>query len=314
VIRRVIRAKSKNNYLGWTFGGLWAIGWVAAMFLAASITKDFREYEHTNTPITITQPANGKMILAVSQPVLDYTGRFNWMNDGGEGWDLSSDTLKLSTVRFDIKASSDNSYHVSLKKYSFGKTEEEAGDRANKIQYTVYSRDSILDLGNGYAIGKESKFRGQQVEIEILVPIGKKIRFDESVNDKLNSVNVKVRRSHRRKRVVDIEINDSRSSRYRPGIDYVMGVNGELKDPNGTTVTTPPDSNYQNSDTGRTEKPVKKDSLQERKKMLEEELKQINEKQKQQSPGAFIKENKETSEKNVFTGDPSPVFSLVQIY
>lgn len=316
VVRRVIRAKSKNNYLGWTFGGMWAIGWVAAILLASSIAKDFREYEHTNTPITITQPANGKMILAVSQPVLDYTGRFDWMNDGGEGWDLSSDTLKLSTVRFDIKASADDSYHVALKKYSFAKTEEEAVDRANKIQYTIYSRDSILDLGNGYSISKESKFRGQQVEIEILVPIGKKIRFDESVDDKLNSVNVKVRRSYRRKRVVDIEINDGHSSRYRPGIDYIMGVNGELKDPNGTTVTTRPDNNYryQSSDTNKTKKPAKTETLEERKKRLEEELKDINEKQKQQSPGAFIKENNETKEKNTFSGDPSPVFSLVQIY
>ena len=315
VIRRVIRAKSKNNYLGWTFGGMWAIGWVSAILLASSIAKDFREYEHTNTPVTITQPANGKMILTVSQPVLDYTGRFDWMNEGSEGWDLSSDTLKLSTVRFDIKASADDLYHVTMKKYSFGKTEDEAVDRANKIQYTVYSRDSILDLGNGYAIGKESKFRGQYVEMEILVPVGKKIRFHESVDDKLNSVNVKVRRSYRRRRVVDIDFNDSHSSRYRPGIDYIMGVNGELKDPNGTTVTTQPDNNYryQNADSGKTVQPAKPDSLEIRKKRLEEELREINEKQKQANPGAFIKENNGTKEKNTFSVGPSPVFSLIQI-
>jgi len=294
---------------------MWTIGWVAAILLASSIAKDFREYEHTNTPVTITQPANGKMILAVSQPVLDYTGRFDWMNDGGEGWDLSTDTLKLSTVRFDIKASPDNSYYVTMKKYSFGKTEEEAADRANKIQYSVYSRDSILDLGNGYSIGNESKFRGQQVEIEILVPIGKKIRFDESVDDKLNCVNTKVKRSYRRKRVVDIEINDDHSSRYRPGIDYIMGVNGELKDPNGGTVTTQPDNNYryQNADSGKNVQPAKPDSLEIRKKQLEEEIKKINEKQKQANPGPFIKENNGTKEKNKFSGDPSPFFSLVHI-
>ena len=316
LIRRIIRAKSKNNYLGWTFGGMWAIGWVAATFLAASITKDFREYEHTNTPIMINQPANGRMIVAVSQPTLEYTGRFDWMNEGGEGWDLSSDTLKLSAIRFDVKASTDDAYHVTLKRYSFGKTGEEAIDRAGKIQYTVYSRDSILDLGNGYSIGKESKFRGQQVEIEILVPVGKKIRFDESVDDKLNSVNVKVRRSHRRKRVVDININEGRSSRYRPGIDYIMGINGELKDPNETSVKPAPANNYryQNSDTGKTEKPVETDTLEQRKKRLEEELKKIYEEQKKGKPDAFIKENREVGEKNSFTGNLSPVFSLVQIF
>lgn len=315
VIRRVIGSKSKNNYLGWTFGGMWAIGWVAVVLLASSIAKDFREYEYTNTPITINQPVNDKMILAVSQPVLDYTGRFNWMNDGGEGWDLTSDTLRLSTVRFDIKASADDSYHVSLKKYSFGETEEEAFNRANKIQYTVNSRDSVLDLGNGYAIGKENKFRGQQVEIEILVPVGKKIRFDESVNDKLNSVNVKVRRSQRRKRVVDIEINEGRMYRYRPGIDYIMGVNGELKDPNGTTVPDQPDNNYryQNADTNKSKNPVKTETREEKKKRLEEELKKINDEEKTGKPGTSIKENNKDGDINSFTGNLSPVTSLLHI-
>jgi phage shock protein PspC (stress-responsive transcriptional regulator) len=315
MIRRIIRAKSKNNYLGWTFGGMWALGWVAATLLAASIAKDFREYEHIDTAVSINQPINGKMIVAVSQPVLEYTGRFDWMNEGGEGWDLSSDTLKLSAIRFDVKASADDAYHVTLKRYSFGKTGEEAYDRAGKIQYSIYSRDSVLDLDNGYAVGKESKFRGQQVEIEILVPVGKKIRFDESVDDKLNSVNVKVRRGYRRKRVVDIDINDDHSSRYRPGIDYIMGVNGELTDPNGKSIISQPDNDYryQNSDTGQIKTPVKRDTLEERKKQLEEELKKINDEQKKEKPDAFIKEKTGGDEKNSFTGDPAPVFSLIQI-
>ena len=87
----------------------------------------------------------------------------------------------MSTVRFNINASKDSSYYVTMKKYSYGRTQAEAMRRAEKIQYSVYSKDSVLDLSNGYAIDKDSKFRGQQVEIEIQVPVGKKIRFDESV-------------------------------------------------------------------------------------------------------------------------------------
>ena len=63
---------------------------------------------------------------------------------------LFLDTLKLSTVRFDVQASADSSYHVVLKKYSYGKTEEDALSRAENIQYTISSKDSILDMGSGY--------------------------------------------------------------------------------------------------------------------------------------------------------------------
>ena len=37
LIRRMMNVKSQNRYIGWTFGGLWALGWVCASLLAASI-------------------------------------------------------------------------------------------------------------------------------------------------------------------------------------------------------------------------------------------------------------------------------------
>ena len=208
------------------------------------ISKDFREYEHSNNSVTLTQPANGKLIVAVSEPELEYTGRFDWINDEGEGWDLTNDTLKLSTVKFNIRASTDSLYRVNLKRYSFGKTEEEAMRRAEKISYEVYSRDSVLDLANGYAVDKDSKFRGQQVEIEIFVPVGKKIRFDESVNNKLNPANIRIKRSYRRNRVVDIDVEDDYWHRFRSGVDYVMGIDGSLKEVSGTGVIRSGDYRY----------------------------------------------------------------------
>jgi len=308
VIRRILRVRSRNSYLGWTFGFLWTVGWVAAILLASSITKDFREYEHSDNPVEITQPANGKMIVAVSAPELEYTGRFDWVNDEGEGWDLSNDTLKLSTVKFNIKASPDSAYHVALKSYSFGRTEEEAMRRAEKVQYTAYSRDSVLDLASGYAIDKDSKFRGQQVEIEILVPVGKKIRFDESVNDKLNPANIRVKRSYRRNRIVDIDVEEDYWHRFRSGVDYVMGIDGSLKDVSGTTgYRSSGDYRYEESDSIQIKKAIEK---------KRQELKELEELDKKETkPGAGNTESMDDiEEENAFTSTVSPVFSLVRYF
>lgn len=321
VFRRITRTKSRNNYLGWTFGALWTIGWVAAVLLASSITKDFREYEHTSTPITITQPVKGKMIIAVSEPELEYSGRFSWMNDGGTGWDLSSDTLKLSTIEFDVKASPDSAYHVTMKKYSFGSSEENALARAEKIQYNISSRDSVLDLKNGYVIDKASKFRGQHVKIEIQVPIGKKIRFDESVNDKLNPVNVRIERSRRRNRVSGIEINDNRSYRYRSGVDYIMDINGNLKDENGTQAREvfTPDDNYRYPGNNTTPEKEQKSDIEkqieiEKKKREESDkkIKDLEEAQKKSQTKIKKTINKSQNEEKAFASGPIPASSLIQ--
>ena len=307
LIRRILRVRSRSSYMGWIFGVLWTIGWVVAILFVASIMRDFREYEHKDELVNIKQPANGKLIVAVSQPELTYTGRFDWINDGGEGWDLSSDTLRLSTIRFNIKASLDSSYHVILKRYSFGKSEEEALTRANKISYSVFSRDSILDLSSGYAIDKDSKFRGQQVEIEIEVPVGRKIRFDESVNEKLNPVKFKVKRTYRNRRVVNIEVDEDNYFHFRSGVDYIMGIDGSLKDPLGNTAPTN-DYRYEGKDTTIN---IQQEIENERRRKEESErkIKELENKQKEAKPNSL--KNLKTDEKNALAGSPSSVFSLV---
>jgi len=231
---------------------------------------------------------------------LEYTGRFDWINDEGEGWDLTDDTLKLSTVKFNVRASSDSIYHVNLKRYSFGKNEEEALRRAEKISYQVFSRDSVLDLANGYAIDKGSKFRGQQVEVEILVPVGKKIRFDESVDNKLNPTNIRVKRSYRRNRIVDIDVDEDYRNRFRSGVDYVMGIDGSLKEVGGNGVIRSGDYRYDDSDTN------KKQELNE-----PEELK---EKKKKEPPSGNTESMDSDEEEEVMASSPTAVFSLVRTY
>ncbi|MGQ0738028.1 MAG: PspC domain-containing protein [Bacteroidota bacterium] len=324
IIRRITRAKSKSNYLGWTFGGLWALGWVAMTLFVTNMVRDFRQYEQAeDIPVTLAPVVSNKLIVAVSQPELEYTGGFGWMNDGSNGWDISSDTLKIAAVKFTVKPSPDAQYHASIKKYSFGKTTIEAETRAEKIQFTATCKDSVLDIGNGYAIDKESKFRGQNVEVEILVPIGKKIRFDESVKRKLNSIHVKVKRSERRNRITGLEIDgDDDAFHYRTGIDYEMGIGGELKGPDGVTVAPrnnnyryqPADTNTKTNNAAEIQKQIDKIKRQ-REKSNEEtdrQLKELEDKIKASKPGASTKPGIKKKTDVSYAMGPSPVSSVAQ--
>lgn len=310
VIRRILRTRSRHSYLGWIFGSLWTIGWVSAILFAASISKDFRYHTTDNDvkeDIIITQPVNGKMVVAVSEPELEYTGRFSWIDDDhdGNGWDLTSDTLKLSTVKFSFKPSTDSLYHVTQIKHSFGRNEDEAINRASKIQYSIISRDSVLDLASGYSIDKDSKFRGQQVEILVYVPIGKKIRFDQSVTDKLNPVQFRIKRSWKKRRPFDVRFDDSYSFRYTTDVDYIMGIDGYLSDASGKKFI---------DEERRTEE---NDSIQlqrdiERKK---QELKELEDrKNKKQSSVKPESMDDETDVTRSSTSISSPMFSIAKSF
>jgi phage shock protein PspC (stress-responsive transcriptional regulator) len=318
IVRRILGVRSRRSYLGWTFGFLWTIGWVTAVLLAASISKDFRVYDSVATDITTAQPANGKMIVVVSEPELAYTGGFSWINDDAEGWDLSGDTGRLSTVKFHFPKSNDSAYHVIIRKYSYGRTEEEAQRRAEKIQYHVNSKDSVLDLGNGYTIDKESKFRGQQVEIEIQVPVGKKIHFDSSVPDKLNPANFKIKRTRRHRTtmngrvIVDYSYGDN-YFRFRTDIDYIMGIDGKLKDPSGNSINSSEYYMYydESNDTLNL-----RQQLEEEKRKREEsdkKIKELEKKQKETKLPTGAAESMESKDGTVARAS-IPVFSLVKSF
>jgi phage shock protein PspC (stress-responsive transcriptional regulator) len=306
LLRRIMKVKSQNNYLGWTFGGLWALGWVSVTLFVASLVNDFRmsNYKRPATEIAITQPANGKMIVKVSEPEVEYSGSMPWIDIDGEGLDITKDTLKYANVKIeDVLLSTDGNYHVEIKKYSRGRTTMDAENKAQKIQFNVSSKDSVLDLGSSLAIDKETKFRGQKVIVIIKVPAGKKIRFDETI-DKLHSFNISIneRNEWRRNGNQDWDINNE-SFGYKINVDYTMGADGQLKDENGAAVNTQPsnDYRYENNDSLNLEKKKR-------------EVKELEEKLNKKGPKPSVhkkKMNNKEPETSVAIG-PSPLSSLVE--
>ena len=280
LVRRIIGVRRRQSYLGWIFGVLWVFGWVCAILLATSAFNDWSEFQSGQEKIiTTAQPQNGKMIVVVSQPEIEYTGRFGWMNDDREGWDLSNDSLKVAFVRVDVQKSMDSLYHVRVNKYSFGKSREDARKRADQFDYAVSSIDSVLDLANGFSIYKDSKFRGQRVQVLIEVPVGKKIMFDESVRNKLNSLDVDYRGYQGRRRNVEVVIDGHVEYWWNSGVEYTMQPNGQLTDPRGKTPEES-DNDYRYEEQQRDSveiQRIKKEELEERERILKEKERKLEE-------------------------------------
>ena len=319
LIRRIIGVRSKSSYLGWIFGGLWALGWISVIMLVSMIVRETRYFEDAD-PITIpiTQPTN-KMTVLVSQPVLEFTNKAWWVDADSEGWNINEDSLRLSLVDFTIEKSADADYHVILVKKSLGRSLADAKTRAGQIQYSISSADSTLDIGNGFAISKNSKYRGQMIELKIQVPVGKKLRFDESVTDKLNPVEVRMRdrRSRLRRSRIDMDYNDW--FEYRTNVDYVMTDKGTLVDPNKPAETTAAPKSQTGDYRYEDAQPSTINSLEEQRRKVQEEQQKLKEMEESKKPkkdsisGSSKKETLDDEDDNVDIAG-SPIFSLVQIF
>jgi phage shock protein PspC (stress-responsive transcriptional regulator) len=227
VVRKIFNIRSKRSYLGYVFGGLWIIGWVCVVMLLSGISKNIRQRDKVETPVEIIQPLKNKMIVTVSEPKVQYNGYYWWIDSDSDGWDIDADTLKLSTVRVRVEQSTDSAYGVSVIRSSYGHSRQNAKERAGKIEYHVSYKDSVLDLGSYMAIAKQDKFRGQNTEVVVKVPVGGKIRFEKSVERKLNPVNYRFTHKNRWNRMdEDWDVDVYTDLEYTSDVDYIMTKDG----------------------------------------------------------------------------------------
>lgn len=270
LIRRIVRVRSRGNHLGWIFGGLWLLGWICAIAFAASIAKDLRVYDRTNAiDIPITQPQNGKLIVRVNEPEIRYSGTIWWVHDDNSGWDITDDTIKYNNVKLRIGKSEDSFYHVRVFKYSAGRNLNDAQQRAAKTGFNVVSQDSFLNLSSGLTIDKNSKFRGQGVLLEIAIPAGKKIRFNESLIRAYNPWVVRrvETEGHNWGRRWQSDWDYDEYFDWDTDIDYVMGADGKLFDPSKPEKKGDENGDYRNN----------KNKRNKREKELQDELRKIQE-------------------------------------
>lgn len=325
VVRRIMNARAGSNYLGWTFGALWTLGWVCLILLITSMGRDFSRNQVIDKELTAVTPSKGKLVVTVSQPEIEYTGNYGWIDGDINGWDFTGDSMRLANVWFDVTASVDSLYHVTVRHSANGRTDEEARIRASEFNYIVQQQDSLLDLASGYAIGKKSKYRIQQVGILIQVPKGKKIRFDPSVTEKLNIGRFTVNRRNRRN--VGISVDNDYDFSFFTGVDYTMGIDGKLQQDGvrQSSGSEPRRSNtgnyrYNSKDTvapvtNPEEEPRLQQQLEEQKRKIREEserkIQELEEKAKAAKSVSVLKKKKDARAEGDIVGIPSPVSTLV---
>jgi phage shock protein PspC (stress-responsive transcriptional regulator) len=220
LIRKIIGAKAGSKYLGFTFGGLWTLGWVSVVCLIASISQDFDARARDKKDIAIVQPSNQKMIVKVADAKVQVIGK--WLKLDGI-ISMDNDSLVLNNINLRIAKSSDSLYHISYHKYSNGADEETAIRNIEQINYGIQQADSMIYLDRGFNLKKGTKFRNQGVVVTIQVPVGKKIELDRNVSRRLNWFNI----NHNNNDYEwEDDWNGADSRGYSSNVEYIMTPGG----------------------------------------------------------------------------------------
>lgn len=103
---------------------------------------------------------------------------------------LMGDLLVSEDVHLNIEKSDNGSFELTRTYYSQGIGQQEAGRLAAAIDYQVSNTGNQLNLSPEFALAKSNKWRGQRVELTLKVPVGKFIRLNNEVQNRVSNVDV----------------------------------------------------------------------------------------------------------------------------
>lgn len=103
-------------------------------------------------------------------------------------WTITPKAQLLGSVGLDIEKTNEGAPYVELVMESRGKSRMEARKRAENYNFFVAQQDSIINLADYFTIPVDEKFRKQELNVVLYLPVGTSVFLDQSTIDILNDV------------------------------------------------------------------------------------------------------------------------------
>lgn len=194
-ISMIFSIKWKSKSLWFSLAGIWVAGIVCLTIAGVEIASDF-EQEATTTETEKLYNDSDTLALAYQidkLKLLDYPKNphpnkiFTKMDEGD---------LKVGFPKLMIDASKTEDFNLKLKKQTRGATYKAALDELDDLVYEYELTENTLYF-DPYASTPSKKWRGQNIQLTLLIPMGKTIYLDENsqylIYDIPNQQNVKDR-------------------------------------------------------------------------------------------------------------------------
>lgn len=179
--KMVFRYKTNNRMIGLASVGLWVVALFTLIMVSVGQFDNFSKQGSTTTSTTVDCQQCNTLILEL--------GSNQWSEYDDSEIDLhrmklvqlDGKDLLLGEPRLNIEKSSGDQFAVLLKKKSRGEDQEDAQKNAENIVYNFMPKDSVVTFDPYYALNDKSKWRDQEVDIIVKVPVGKSIYMSKEM-------------------------------------------------------------------------------------------------------------------------------------
>ncbi|MEO8590823.1 MAG: PspC domain-containing protein [Flavobacteriales bacterium] len=170
------------KWLGWTLSILWFAALVPTVIAGAELASDFHRENSVRTEETLKQPQGDILYLDALNPA-DETEGWSVRFDNGavdvdmDGLHVENGNIFGAWAQLDVERSADSLFHLQVVREAHGGTAKAALARAEEIQFRVEQNGDVLLVSPVLSYAMTDKFRLQNVQFTLEVPLGKSVFF-----------------------------------------------------------------------------------------------------------------------------------------
>lgn len=188
-LRILLKTNTMNTYLSLSLWAAWIVSIILVLFY---VFVGIQEYKESST-IKIDKPLSRqeeyyfaeKDIRVIEAASLENGDKKYTINVKGE--ELSKYLRRDISIRFEYLDSLDAPY-IQYNYFAKGRTYQAASERASHINYQAHEDKGKILFDSHFALTTEGPYRDQSVSVVVFLPLGSKVKIDESIQNKMWSL------------------------------------------------------------------------------------------------------------------------------
>ncbi|MEQ8624560.1 MAG: PspC domain-containing protein [Vicingaceae bacterium] len=176
-LKLLFKIPSSNRAVSISATSLWILGLIMVSIAAVSTISEFSNEQKITESITLDQLPSDTLILSSLQN--SYSGN----RIGSVEINIEGDQMLLNSISIDVVRSNDQDTKMKLVKSANGSNRKEAGERAEKIVMEYSMDGNNIEVNPFIAVPLKDKYRSQEIEASITLPVGKTIFLTPSSRD-----------------------------------------------------------------------------------------------------------------------------------
>jgi phage shock protein PspC (stress-responsive transcriptional regulator) len=173
-LRRIFYGKAITPALSWTLGILFTLNVTAFFAMMPVFLKQFSQESEIKETLLI--PKNQNNILNLDLKInknLESKIQMGHIH-------ISDEHLYVRDVNIRVEKSEDGQFEIIKKRNSQGANRADATKLVSEFDAPMSLSNDVLSLTTGFLIPKGNKYRGQNVEYLLRMPVGQKIKIKEA--------------------------------------------------------------------------------------------------------------------------------------